>query len=146
MNDTWLVFKNNIELLSKDASALIDGKIFYPEFTKKDEVFNCLFNVENEESLQIILINFLIIVERQLSDWLHDGILTENTQCVSKNLRIESKPVATTNIVSERDFTNLDRLRREKPNANTIALEGIILFSNNKTLQWLTETKSEKKS
>ena len=63
MNDTWLVLKNNIELLSKDASALIDGKIFYPEFTKKDAVFNCLFNVENEESLQIILINFLIIVE-----------------------------------------------------------------------------------
>jgi hypothetical protein len=46
-----LVLKNNIELLSKDASALIDGKIFYPEFTKKDAVFNCLFNVENEESL-----------------------------------------------------------------------------------------------
>lgn len=61
-------------------------------------------------------------------------------------MRIESKPVATTNIVSERDFTNLDRLRREKPNANTIALEGIILFSNNKTLQWLTKMKSEKKS
>jgi hypothetical protein len=58
-----LVFKNSIELLSKDASALIDGQIFYPEFTKKDEVFNCLFNVENDESLQIILINFLIIVE-----------------------------------------------------------------------------------
>lgn len=61
-------------------------------------------------------------------------------------MRIESKTVATTNIVSERDFTNLDRLRKEKNNANTIALEGIILFSNNKTLQWLTEMKSEKKS
>jgi hypothetical protein len=58
-------------------------------------------------------------------------------------LRIESKTVAITNIVSERDFTNLDRLRKEKTNANTIALEGIILFSNNKTLQWLTEMKSE---
>ena len=61
-------------------------------------------------------------------------------------MRIESKTVATTNIVSERDFTNLDRLRIEKTNANTISLEGIILFSNNKTLQWLTEMKSEKKS
>jgi hypothetical protein len=44
---------------------------------------------------------------------------------------------STTNIVSERDFANLDRLRREKPNANTIALEGMILFTNNKTLHWL---------
>jgi len=98
LNDTWLVFINSIELLSKDASELIDGKIFYPEFTKKDEVFNCLFNVENKElniltieALQIILINFLIIIEIQLSDCLPDGILNENTQCVSKNLRIESK-------------------------------------------------------
>lgn len=31
LNDTWLVFENSIELLSKDASELIDGKIFYPE-------------------------------------------------------------------------------------------------------------------
>ena len=42
-------------------------------------------------------------------------------------------------IISERDFAKLDRLLREKPNATTIALEGIILFSNNKTAQWLHE-------
>ncbi|CAG2216055.1 unnamed protein product [Mytilus edulis] len=154
LNDIWLVFKNSIELLSKDASELIEGKVFYPKFTKKDEVFNSLFinnDVDEElnlltiEALQIILINFLIIIERQLSDCLPGGIFNENTEGVNKDLRVESTTVATTNIVSERDFANLDRLRREKPNANTIALEGIILFSNNKTLRWLDDMNVEKK-
>ncbi|CAC5361729.1 unnamed protein product [Mytilus coruscus] len=155
LNDIWLVFKNCIELLSKDASELIEGKVFYPEFTKKDEVFNSLFinndldeelNLLTIEALQIILINFLIIIERQLSDCLPGGIFNENTEGVNKDLRVESTTVATTNIVSERDFANLDRLRREKPNANTIALEGIILFSNNKTLRWLDDMNVEKKA
>ncbi|CAG2215742.1 unnamed protein product [Mytilus edulis] len=155
LNDIWLVFKNSIELLSKDASELIEGKVFYPKFTKKDEVFNSLFinndldeelNLLTIEALQIILINFLIIIERQLSDCLPGGIFNENTEGVNKDLRVESTTVATTNIVSERDFANLDRLRREKPNANTIALEGIILFSNNKTLRWLDDMNVEKKA
>ncbi|VDI19982.1 Hypothetical predicted protein [Mytilus galloprovincialis] len=146
--DIWLVFKNSIELLSKDASELIEGKVFYPEFTKKDEVFNSLFinndldeelNLLTIEALQIILINFLIIIERQLSDCLPGGIFNENTEGVNKDLRVESTTVATT----KRDFANLDRLRREKPNANTIALEGIILFSNNKTLRWLDDMNVE---
>jgi len=47
--------------------------------------------------------------------------------------------------VSERDFANLDRLQRDKPNANLIALEGMILFSNNKTLSWLNSLDSERK-
>ncbi|CAC5363154.1 unnamed protein product [Mytilus coruscus] len=154
LNDDWLVFKNTIELLSKDASELIEGNIFYQEFTKKDEVFNSLFidndpdeelNLLTIEALHIILINVLIIIERQLSDCLPSGIFNENTKGVHKDLRVESRTVSTTNIVSERDFANLDRLRREKPNANTIALEGINLFSNNKTLKWLDSMSVEKK-
>lgn len=46
LNDTWLVSKIVLHYFQK--IHIIDGKIFYPEFTK-DEVFNCLFNVENEE-------------------------------------------------------------------------------------------------
>ena len=47
------------------------------------------------------------------------------------------------NTISERDFAKLDRLLREKPNATTLALEGIILFSNNKTARWLREKSTE---
>ena len=49
-----------------------------------------------------------------------------------------------TNTVSERDFAKLDRLLREKPNASTLALEAMVLFSNNKTSKWLqSKTKAE---
>ena len=47
--------------------------------------------------------------------------------------------------MSERDFANLDRLQRDKPNANLITLEGMILFPNNKTLSWLNSLDSERK-
>ncbi|CAC5393310.1 unnamed protein product [Mytilus coruscus] len=84
--------------------------------------------------------------EKQLSDCLPGGIFNENTDDVHKDMRVESRTVSTTNIVADRDFANLDRLRSEKPNANTIALEGIILYSNNKTLKWLDSISVEKKA
>ena len=55
----------------------------------------------------------------------------------------EIASVPKTNVVSERDFAQLDRLLRQKPNASTLALEAMILFANNKTAGWLkskTET------
>ncbi|VDI49760.1 Hypothetical predicted protein [Mytilus galloprovincialis] len=73
-----------------------------------------------------------LILERDLSDCLPGGILNENTDGIDINLREQSKSVATTNIISERDFANLDRLQREKPYANLIALEELI--SNLKVL------------
>ena len=46
-----------------------------------------------------------------------------------------------TNTISEGDFAKLDRLLREKPHATMLSLEVHILFSNNKTREWL-ESKS----
>ena len=154
LNDEWFNFKQNVEKFSSDASALVDGKIIYPEFTNKDLVFDSLFSVQDPElnsltieALQIILLNLSIIIERQLSDILPGGHLNENTDGVDgPQLRKESKTVHPTNIISERDFANFDRLKWEKPNANIVALEGLILFSNNKTVNWLNEIECEKKT
>ena len=41
-------------------------------------------------------------------------------------------------MISERDFAKLDRLLREKPNASTLSLEAMVLFSNNRTASWLS--------
>ena len=43
----------------------------------------------------------------------------------------------TTNLAPKRDFAVLDRLLSQKPNATYIALEAVILFSHNKTSEWL---------
>jgi hypothetical protein len=88
----------------------------------------------------------MIIVSRQLGDYFPGGKFNIDSSPNFEKLKETSVNVSTTNIVSERDFANLDRLRREKPNANTIALEGMILFTNNKTLHWLDNLDAEKKS
>ncbi|KAL5011134.1 hypothetical protein ScPMuIL_013439 [Solemya velum] len=155
LNNMWLTFKNHMSEYAKDASDLIQGKILYPKHTnskEKDEVFEFLFKTCDEEmqtltreALEVCCLNFLIIIQRQLADCLPGGKFHEETN-KNKTLRTESSTVKATNIVSERDFASLDRLRREKPNANTIALEGMLCYSSNNTLQWLDSLDSEKKA
>ncbi|KAG1708474.1 putative transposase-like protein [Nymphon striatum] len=125
LNEVWFTFLGYMERFSKDPSELFSGVIMYPNFTVVDEVFNSLFNV-NDDELDVLTLEALQI------------LYFEHLQSVSST-------VSTTNMVSERDFANLDRLRREKPHANTIALEGVILFSNNKTLEWLDALDFDKK-
>ena len=79
--------------------------------------------------------SFLLVTERMLEDHLPGGIHNQSSY-------VETKPVPKTNKVSERDFALLDRLLQQKPNASTIAIESIILFSQNKTRKWI-EKKSE---
>ena len=55
------------------------------------------------------------------------------------SLVVETKSVPKTNTISERDFAQLDRFLREKPNASILSLEALILFCNNKTASWLND-------
>ncbi|CAC5387839.1 unnamed protein product [Mytilus coruscus] len=149
----WLTFGNFLDAFSRDSSDLLKGTILFPEFTKQDEIFDRLFSVQDEqlniltaEALQILCTNFMIVVSRQLVDYLPGGKFSIDSSPNFEKLKENSITVSPTNIDSERDFANLDRLRREKPNANTIALEGIILFTNNKTLNWLDNLDADKKT
>ena len=63
----------------------------------------------------------------------------------SARLLSETKSVPQTNTVSERDFAQLDRLLRKKPNATTLSIEAMILFSNNKTARWLNSKSEEER-
>lgn len=57
----------------------------------------------------------------------------------------ETLSVPKTNVVPERDFAILDRMLLQKPNARCIALESMILFSQNKTSDWLRKKSPEEK-
>jgi E1A/CREB-binding protein len=59
-------------------------------------------------------------------------------------MRVSSVP--TTNTCSERDFAELDVLMRLKPSASIIAYEAFMMWSNNKTSEWLNDMPSLKKS
>ena len=86
-----------------------------------------------QEILQIIFHAFSALLTRLLSDHLPRG--AHDNPCAQ--LQQETKSVPKTNVISERDFCQLDRLLREKPNASTLSLEAMVLSSNNNMAQWL---------
>lgn len=61
------------------------------------------------------------------------------------NLLEEVASVPTTNVVPECDFARLNRMIKEKPNANLVALESMILYSHNKMSMWLEQQTNEEK-
>ncbi len=95
------------------------------------------------ELLQLLFQAFYICTKRLLADHLPGGkfhSLLEDEQMV-----FETKSVPTTNVTPERNFAMLDRLLREKPNANMIALEALILYSNNQSPMWLEKMSTKDK-
>ena len=60
----------------------------------------------------------------------------ENIQIQQKNFLFRQK-VSQKLTVSERDFGSLDLLIRMKPAATTLCYESVILWTNNKTSEWL---------
>ena len=92
-----------------------------------------------QELLEILCNAFSALLSRLVQDHLPGG-----AHCnPSAKLINETKSASKANVVSERDFGKLDRLLREKPNATTMSLEAMILFSNNKTMKWLTSKSPE---
>ena len=87
-----------------------------------------------QEVLQLLFKSFTLTVQRLLPDHLPGGVYHAVTDAA---IIEETKSVPTTNLAPERDFAVLDRLISQKPNATYIALESVILFSHNKTSEWL---------
>ena len=133
---------NHFEKWSHNASALLTGEpCLFPYIPLKiDSIFDSLLlpdenNSTVQEILQALFAAFSTLFRRMVAD--HLGGTYE---CITDD---EIASVPKTNVVSERDFAQLDRLLRQKPNASTLALEAMILFTNNKTASWLkskTET------
>ena len=74
-------------------------------------------------------------------------IIDEQAPAVKAATRSQTVSVRKTNTISERDFAQLDRLIREKPHSTMLSLEAHILFTNNKTSEWLhNKSKEELKS
>ena len=82
------------------------------------------------------------IVEKQLADHLPGGKFFNPTQ----ELRTEMTTTPLDNLCAERLFASLDRLQKRMPNANTLSMEGIILWTQNKTRTYLENLPNEEKS
>ena len=139
-----------LEIWANDASECLSGEatLYIDSPPVIDHIWDALIRPsENDaltqELLQLIFRSFVILLGRLLHDFLSEGPLSEP----SDSLLEETKSVPKSNTVSERDFAKLDRYLLEKPNASTLALESLVLFSNNKTSEWLKQkTEKEQKA
>ena len=151
----WRILESNLHILDlpqyyqrlltfvsncKDPSRFMTGEeVPFPEVAiTKDSVWIALVTQSTKYDhlvAQILLSCFKsieVILRRVISD---------QEPAVAAAKRKETISVKKTNTISERDFAKLDRLLREKPHATMLSLEAHILFSNNKTKEWL-ESKS----
>ena len=99
------------------------------------------FDELTKQLLEILFASFSIITKRMLHDHLKGGKYDQPSDILTQES--ESTP----NVSTESNFACLGRLMREKPNANEITLESIIMCKSNNTQQWrdsLRETEREK--
>ena len=133
MNEKFTKWGENVE------DVLEGGEHFLREYEDVDDVYKCLFIGTEQDSmvqeiLQLLLTSFAVTVQQLLADHLPGGEFHSVTDTAIVD---ETKSVPPTNVSPERDFAILDRLMSEKPNASHIALESMLLFSHNKTSEWL---------
>ena len=70
-------------------------------------------------------------------------VIDDQAPAVKAATHSQTVSVRKTNTISERDFAQLDRLIREKPHSTMLSLEAHILFTNNKTSEWLHNKSKE---
>ena len=131
----------------EDATSVIDNQeVLFPEFTNFDDIVSKeLFQQSphdalTQKALQLIFKSFASTTQRLVIDHLPGG---QYHSVSDPQIALEVASVPTTNVAPERDFAVLDRLLSQKPNASYIALESLLLYSQNQTSQWLL-SKSEK--
>jgi E1A/CREB-binding protein len=96
-----------------------------------------------QEIIQLLFSAFSVTTKRLLIDHLPGGI---HHNVTDENIIQETAGVPTTNVSPERDFAVLDRLLREKPNANLTALEAMIMFAHNKSSVWMERLTSDERA
>ena len=148
MNNRYQKLKSCFDEWSCGATCVLTGTaVLFDDFPpKEDAIFNALispseYDATSQEILQTLFASLSLLVSRFVEDHLPEG----KYHNPSTQLQTETRSVPKTNIVSEREFAQLDRLLYQKPNATTLCLEGMILFANNKTSRWLYSKSPEER-
>ncbi len=141
MSKTYTEMKAKFDKWGVDSRCLLENQAtLFPDFMNTDDIVACsLFQPsENDglvqELLQLLFKSFSLTIQRLPIDHLPGGKFYDVSD---PNVMQETKSVPKTNVNPERDFSVLDRLMSQKPNATYIALESILLYSHNKTTVWL---------
>lgn len=149
MSEVYSKMKGKFDRWGKDARLIMDNEeVLFPEFTNCNDLvaeelyMPSAFDVMAQEILELLFKSFSSTTQRLVLDRLPGGQFhsTSDSQIVR-----EVKCVPKTNVAPERDFAALDRLLSQKPNATYIALESLLLYSQNQTAEWLLGKTEEEK-
>ena len=142
MNERFRALLASLKNWSSDPFSVISGDAFvFDDFPpKEDDIYHSLFTKSNHDDTVCEVLKLLFgAFYRHLMHLVEDHLPGGRYDDFGDQLSEETITVPKTNTVSERDFAQLDRLLREKPNATTLSLEALILFNNNQTSKWLDE-------
>ena len=150
MNKQYQHMVTCFEKWAEDASPVLVGeaRVFgeYPPHV--DAIWDALLKPSTldplvQEILQYLFSAFSALLNRMVVDHLSGG--RYDVELTEAKLK-ETASVQKTNTISERDFAQLDRLLREKPNATTMSIEAMVMFSNNKTSRWIRSLSDESRT
>lgn len=130
-----------LERQSKDALGFVNGDEypFEESLIEKDNLYEELVKPNAEvdtfaiQLAQLLFCGFHKLVSNALKEHLPGGTYSNP----SEKLKEQSKSVVPHNKMSERVFGMLDNFISFRPNASTITNEAFIMFSFNKTAEWL---------
>ena len=150
MSNVYTMMKDKFEQWSSNALCVMEDQacLFESVNTAEDKVAASLFATSDEEDvkvqelLQFLFKSFAVTIQRLLIDHLPGG---KYHNVSDPKIIQETMSVPKTNINPERDFGILDRLMSQKPNSTYIALESLLLFSQNKTSDWLFSKSAEER-
>ena len=131
---------------SHDSSNFMKGEYipFPSEFVKKDKRYEQLLKPsESEEIVQQILQFLFTAISHKVNDMLKDQLPGGKYFEITPEIQRGAASVIPHNKFSERVFGLLDHLVKHRPNAKTITNEALIMFSHNKTSQWLAKQSPE---
>uniref|UniRef100_W5MZG7 Uncharacterized protein n=1 Tax=Lepisosteus oculatus TaxID=7918 RepID=W5MZG7_LEPOC len=150
MNDRYQTLVSKLKDWQKDGTRLVKGQVcLYDDIEiHRGAVFDSLCECSDPEfdeltvqAVELILASFVKVCCKMLADHLEHGRYDE----VSPDVAEKMQSVPKTNESCERDFGVLDTLIRIKTNATGIALEGMIMYKENRTWEWLSKLDSRKK-
>ncbi|MBN3312970.1 SPIN4 protein, partial [Atractosteus spatula] len=134
-----------------DSSKLVRGEVRLfidievhsgPVLQKLTEQRSPEFEDMTRQAVELILASFVKVCCRMVADHLEYGRYDEVSEEMFEKL--DSAPK--TNVSCERDFGIFDNLLKVKARATALAVEGMIMFKENRSWQWLEKLDSEKKA
>ena len=140
MNVKYLEFVQVIEEASRDVQAFLTGALAFGNYAN-DCILEYLLQPSQVDGICSVMLEILLpaismVCRKLFADHLPGGC---HSQIDPNNADIRSKLkcVPKSNVFAESIFGRLDQILRQKPSITTISSEAYIMFSNNKTMQWL---------